>query len=43
MRVSIVGAIRSLVNTRGLLLEWLRVLHVALFVLFNLYGSKSMI
>ena len=37
------GAIRCLVNTRGLYLDCARVLHERLFVPVLLYGSETMI
>ena len=36
-------AIRSLVNARGLRLEWERELHVALLLFVLLYGSETII
>ena len=39
----VAGAIRSLVNARGLQLECARVLHETLLVYVLLYGSETMI
>ena len=39
----VAGAIRSLVNARGLQLECARVLHETLFVPVLKYGSETMI
>ena len=37
------GAIRSLINFRGLQLEWARVLHETLLVPVLIYGSETML
>ena len=37
------GAIRSLINSRGLQLEWARVLHETLLVPVLIYGSETML
>ena len=39
----VVGAIRSLVNTRDLQLEFARVVHETLLVPVLLYGSETML
>ena len=39
----VAGAIRFLVNVRGLQLECARVLHETLLVPFLIYGSETMI
>ena len=39
----VVGGIRSLVNTRGLQLDCVMVLHEALFIPLFLYGSEKII
>ena len=39
----VADAIRSLVNTRGLQLECVRVLHIGLLMPVLLYGSETMI
>ena len=36
------GALRSLVNARGLQLEWVRLLHEALLMLVLFYGTERM-
>ena len=41
MRVA--SAIRSIVNVRGLQLEYAKVLHETLFVPFLMYGSETML
>ena len=40
---SIVGAIRTLVNARGLQLECARVLYKSLLVSVLIYGSETMV